>query len=93
MPSILKDHGKVKNPYPNVDSHSGIMLKYYGLKEYEYYTVLFGLGRTFGVLSQLFWDRALNVPLERPKSLSLQKINDTVTKQLYEKSLSQHAVA
>lgn len=87
MPSILKDHGKVKNPYPNVDSHSGIMLKYYGLKEYEYYTVLFGLGRTFGVLSQLFWDRALNVPLERPKSLSLQKINDTVTKQLFEKSI------
>ena len=63
------------------------MFKYYGLKEYEYYTVLFGLGRTFGVLSQLFWDRALNVPLERPKSLSLQKINDTVTKQLFEKSL------
>ena len=87
VPSILKDHGTVKYPYPNVDSHSGIMLKYYGLEEYEFYTVLFGLGRTFGVLSQLFWDRALNIPLENPKSISLQLLNDTVTKQIYEKSL------
>ena len=32
--------------------------------------VLFGVSRAFGVLSQLFWDRALLLPLERPKSIT-----------------------
>lgn len=71
VPDVLLKHGKTKNPYPNVDSHSGVLLNHYGLIEYEYYTVLFGLGRSFGVLSELFWDRALNLPLERPKSVTI----------------------
>ena len=58
MPGVLTEHGKTKNPYPNVDSHSGVLLKHYGLSEYDYYTVLFGVGRAYGVLAQLFWDRA-----------------------------------
>ena len=70
MPGVLTEHGKTKNPFPNVDSHSGVLLKYYGFKQYDYYTVLFGVGRAFGVLSQLFWDRALGLPLERPKSVT-----------------------
>ena len=118
MPGVLTEHGKTKNPYPNVDSHSGVLLKcdlplispalapypalehrsappsgarragacrsgaqpaapcdaapcrpptplrYYGLEQYDYYTVLFGVGRAYGVLAQLFWDRALGLPLE-----------------------------
>ena len=27
MPGVLTEHGKTKNPYPNVDSHSGVLLK------------------------------------------------------------------
>lgn len=41
-PSVLLEHGKTKNPYPNVDAHSGILLRYYGLVEQQFYTVLFG---------------------------------------------------
>ncbi len=78
VPDVLLEHGKTKNPYPNVDSHSGVLLKHYGLDEYEYYTVLFGLGRSFGVLSELFWDRALNLPLERPKSVTLDWLEKNV---------------
>lgn len=70
MPGVLTEHGKTKNPYPNVDSHSGVLLQHYGFTEHEFYTVLFGVGRAFGVLSQLFWDRALGLPLERPKSVT-----------------------
>ncbi|CCJ30483.1 unnamed protein product [Pneumocystis jirovecii] len=69
-PSVLLEHGKTKNPYPNVDAHSGILLRYYGLVEQQFYTVLFGISRALGVLSQLVWDRALGLPLERPKSFS-----------------------
>tara|TARA_Y100000389_G_scaffold196990_1_gene230761 strand:+ start:2535 stop:3938 length:1404 start_codon:yes stop_codon:yes gene_type:complete len=90
MPGILMKHGKTKNPYPNVDFHSGILLKHYGLHEYEYYTVLFGLGRAIGVLSELFWDRALNIPLERPKSLNLKEIQDLVYKEIYEESYNKY---
>merc|ERR1712083_1137492 len=70
MPGVLTEHGKTKNPYPNVDAHSGVLLTHYGLNEFDYYTVLFGVSRAFGVLSQLFWDRGLGLPLERPKSIT-----------------------
>ncbi|GAX29386.1 citrate synthase [Fistulifera solaris] len=70
MPGILKEHGKVANPYPNVDSHSGVLLWHYGFTQYQYYTVLFGVSRAVGALSQLYWDRALGLPLERPKSVT-----------------------
>lgn len=70
MPGVLTEHGKTKNPYPNVDSHSGVLLWHYGLREYQYYTVLFGVSRAMGALSQVFWDRALGMPLERPKSVT-----------------------
>ncbi|OQR92232.1 citrate synthase, mitochondrial precursor [Thraustotheca clavata] len=74
MPGILTQHGKTKNPYPNVDSHSGVLLHHYGLTQKNYYTVLFGVSRAMGVLSQLFWDRALGLPLERPKSVTSEWI-------------------
>jgi len=70
MPGILTEHGKTANPYPNVDSHSGVLLWHYGFTQYQYYTVLFGVSRAIGGLSQLYWDRALGLPLERPKSVT-----------------------
>lgn len=76
MPGVLTEHGKTKNPYPNVDSHSGVLLWHYGFKEYEYYTVLFGVSRAMGALSQVFWDRALGMPLERPKSVTAEYIEN-----------------
>merc|ERR1711874_203019 len=70
VPPILTSLGKVKNPWPNVDAHSGVLLQYYGMTEMSYYTVLFGVSRALGVLASLVWDRALGLPLERPKSMS-----------------------
>merc|ERR1712216_350499 len=78
VPDVLLEHGKAKNPWPNVDSHSGVLLTHYGFNEHDYYTVLFGVSRAFGVLSQLFWDRALGLPLERPKSITPEWIEDFV---------------
>ncbi|EFX90150.1 hypothetical protein DAPPUDRAFT_299958 [Daphnia pulex] len=70
VPDILLQTGKVKNPWPNVDAHSGVLLQHYGMSEMSYYTVLFGVSRALGVLASLVWDRALGLPLERPKSMS-----------------------
>jgi citrate synthase len=70
VPPILESLGKVKNPWPNVDAHSGALLVHYGLKEYGFYTVLFGVSRALGVLSAMCWSRALGLPLERPKSVT-----------------------
>ncbi|KAJ8573524.1 hypothetical protein K7X08_010035 [Anisodus acutangulus] len=72
VPPILTELGKVKNPWPNVDAHSGVLLNYYGLTEARYYTVLFGVSRALGICSQLVWDRALGLPLERPKSVTME---------------------
>jgi len=70
VPPILQSLGKIKNPWPNVDAHSGALLVHYGMVEYEFYTVLFAVSRALGVLSSLCWDRALGFPLERPKSVT-----------------------
>lgn len=95
-PGILTEHGKTKNPWPNVDAHSGVLLqvegkdiyfflgglfthahfslshtptsfssKYYGMKEEDFYTVLFGVSRALGCMSGVIWDRVLGFPIER----------------------------
>ena len=74
VPPILQSLGKIKNPWPNVDAHSGALLVHYGLVEYEFYTVLFGVSRALGVLASLCWDRALGLPIERPKSVTTQQV-------------------
>ncbi|CCW61245.1 unnamed protein product [Phytomonas sp. EM1] len=74
MPGILTEHGKTKNPYPNVDAHSGVLLQHYGMTEQDYYTVLFGVSRQLGVLSGVVWDRLQGRPLERPKSITTEAL-------------------
>jgi citrate synthase len=74
VPPILESLGKVKNPWPNVDAHSGALLMHFGLKEEDFYTVLFGVSRALGVLASLCWDRALGMPIERPKSTSTEQV-------------------
>ena len=77
-PDILTQHGKAKNPWPNVDAHSGCLLYHYGVTEYDFYTVFFGVSRAIGVLSQLVWDRALGLPIERPKSITTEWVESQV---------------
>lgn len=78
VPGILQELGKVKNPWPNVDAHSGALLVHYGLVEYEFYTVLFGVSRALGVLASLCWDRALGLSIERPKSVTTQWVKQFI---------------
>ena len=80
VPDILREHGKAKNPWPNVDAQSGVIQWYYGIREYDFYTVLFSIGRAIGVLSNIIWDRALGYPIERPKSLTTKMIEDIAFK-------------
>jgi citrate synthase len=76
VPPILEEQGKAKNPWPNVDAQSGVIQWYYGIKEYDFYTVLFGIGRAIGVLCNIVWDRALGYAIERPKSLTTAMLEE-----------------
>ncbi|MEN9723334.1 MAG: hypothetical protein RJB38_1320 [Pseudomonadota bacterium] len=76
VPPILNSLGKIKNPWPNVDAHSGALLLHYGMKEYDYYTVLFGVSRALGTLAGLIWSRALGFPIERPKSVTTTAVKN-----------------
>jgi citrate synthase len=76
VPDILVEQGKAKNPWPNVDAQSGVIQWYYGLREYDFYTVLFGVGRAIGVLANITWDRALGYAIERPKSLTTEMLEE-----------------
>lgn len=74
IPGVLNDLGKVKNPWPNVDAHSGVLLNHYGLSEYEYYTVVFAVSRAIGCLTHLVVARSLELPVERPQSIDIDNI-------------------
>lgn len=81
IPPVLEKTGKVKNPYPNVDAHSGQLMYHYGLKEQNYYTVVFAVSRAMGCMAQYVWSRAIGLPIERPKSIGLDSLKKIVDKQ------------
>lgn len=78
VPPILSNIGKIQNPWPNVDAYSGSLLYHYGIKEYTFYTVLFGVSRALGVLASLVNDRVYGMPIERPTSHPLHWFRDKV---------------
>ncbi|GAP10744.1 citrate synthase [Bellilinea caldifistulae] len=77
-PSILGENGKIKNPRPNVDAINGCLQYYYGVREVDFYTVLFGVSRLLGLTAHAIWARALGKPIERPKSLTTQMLEERV---------------
>jgi len=80
IPPTLEKTGKVKNPFPNVDAHSGQLMYFYNLKEQNYYTVVFAVSRALGVMAQYVWARAINLPIERPKSVPLDTLKAALEK-------------
>jgi citrate synthase len=78
VPDILKEQGKAKNPWPNVDAASGALVYHFGLKEFPFYTVIFGVSRALGVGAQLIYNRAIGAPISRPKSVTTDFIKDLV---------------
>ena len=78
VPDVLLEQGKAKNPWPNVDAASGSLLYHYGLREFNFYTVLFSISRTMGMISQMVWERALGIPITRPKSVTTDWIKSIV---------------
>jgi citrate synthase len=81
VPDVLREHGKAKNPWPNVDAASGALLYHYGLREFSYYTVLFSVSRALGMCSQLVVNRAIGAPIERPKSVTTEWMKGVVAAQ------------
>jgi len=75
-PGVLMEHGKAKNPWPNVDAQSGVIQWHYGVREWDFYTVLFGVGRALGIMANITWDRALGYPIERPKSVTTDMLEE-----------------
>ncbi|HET55567.1 MAG TPA: citrate (Si)-synthase [Ignavibacteria bacterium] len=76
VPDILVEQGKAKNPWPNVDAQSGVIQWYYGVQEYDFYTVMFSVGRAIGVTANIIWARALGYPIERPKSVTTEMLEE-----------------
>ncbi len=80
IPGVLKEHGKAKDPWPNVDAASGCLLYHFGMTEFEYYTVLFGVSRAMGMCSQLIVSRAVGEAIERPKSVTTNWVKEALSK-------------
>jgi citrate synthase len=80
IPGVLTQLGKVKNPWPNVDAISGSLQYHYGVREFDFYTVMFGVSRILGVTANAVWARALGQPIERPKSVTTAMLEEAAAK-------------
>jgi len=67
VPPILESLGKVKNPWPNVDAHSGALLVHYGIVEYEFYTVLFAVSSCFRCIGKFDMGSCIRLPIRASK--------------------------
>lgn len=75
VPGILKERPKISNPYPNVDAVSGSLLHAAGLRQSDYYTLLFGWSRVAGIAAQIIDERTRlrngkGVPIYRPRFIA-----------------------
>jgi citrate synthase len=86
VPDVLREQGKAKDPWPNVDAISGALQQHYGVEDCDeqwacgFFTVLFGVSRALGVTANAVWARALGQPLERPKSLTTAMLEEAAKK-------------
>jgi citrate synthase len=78
IPPLLEAKGRVANPYPNADAHSGALLHHFGLVQFDYFTVLFAVGRSIGCMCNLILDRYLGLPIERPKSVTFERLEEQI---------------
>jgi citrate synthase len=78
IPGVLTEQGKAKNVKPNVDAASGSLLYHFGLKEYDFYTVMFGVSRAMGICAQVVLARAAGNGLIRPKGLTTMQLKKTL---------------
>ncbi len=76
VPDVLTEQGKAKNPWPNVDAGSGALLYHFGMEEFSFYTVLFSISRAMGMVSQMVMNRAMGLPITRPKSVTTEWIKE-----------------
>ena len=81
VPEVLKEQGKARNPWPNVDAISGTLQYHYGIREFDFYTVMFGVSRLLGVSANLVWARALGQPIERPKSFTTDMLEEIASQE------------
>merc|ERR1712106_1115906 len=88
VPGVLLEQGKAKNPWPNVDAHSGVLLQHYGMTEMNYYTVLFGVSRALGCFSQMIWSRATGLPWSDPSPCRPRASRSSSSKQQHKLKLS-----
>ncbi|MCK6472038.1 MAG: citrate (Si)-synthase [Planctomycetes bacterium] len=80
VPAVLKQHPKIKNPWPNVDAASGSLLCHYGLTEADYYTVLFSVSRALGITAQAVLARGMGLPIFRPSDTTTKKLREAAEK-------------
>jgi citrate synthase len=80
IPDVLREQGKARDPWPNVDAISGSLQYHFGVREFDFYTVIFGVSRILGVSANAVWARALGQPIERPKSLTTAMLEEIARK-------------
>ncbi len=78
VPNVLKEHGKAKNPNPNVDALSGVLMYAFGVTNPRFYTAIFGVSRALGMCAQLILNRGIGTPITRPKSVTTDWVKEQV---------------
>jgi citrate synthase len=75
----IASKGKAKDP-GLMWTQSANLQYHYGVREFDFYTVMFGVSRILGVSANAIWARALGQPIERPKSLTTAMLEEIAAK-------------
>lgn len=78
VPEVLKERGKVKNPWPNLDAISGTILHYYGMQHFQFFTVMFAASRCLGITADYIWRLSVELDFSRPSSISIKDLGQLV---------------
>ena len=81
VPGASAKLNKVKSPWANVDAITGAIQYHYGITQFDFYTVLFGISRSLCLTTHAVWCRALGRPIERPKSLTTRILEQMISEE------------
>ncbi len=78
-PRVLKEQGKARIP-GRIRRNFSTLQYHCGHKEYDFYTVLFGVGRVLGLTANLVWRARFIHRWKRPQSITMDMLEKALSR-------------
>lgn len=78
LPSMILQTNRIKSSYPNLGAVDGVIHNSFGIKQHGFLPVLLGVSRLLGLIADIIWSRALDLPPVKTKPLTLSIIEEMI---------------